>query len=105
MVIYRGEFSCLEDIKSGFCINDDVLQGVEMLYAEYDCESYEGYAYVFFVKDNDLYEVYASHCSCYGLEDQWLPSQVTIKSLMMRPKIISDPEFLAVLQQLDLNKS
>lgn len=105
MVIYRGEFSGLEDVKREFHIGEDTLQGVEILYAEYDFESYEGYAFILFKKDDELYEVNGGHCSCYGLENQWEPARVTVKSLMMRPKVLYDIELLTVVQKLDLNKS
>lgn len=42
-----------------------------ILFASYGNEEYEGVAFVIFEKDGKLFEVNASHCSCYGLEDQW----------------------------------
>lgn len=48
---------------------------VHILFAYYFEESYSGSAYVLFEQDGKLYEVAASHCSCYGLEDQWSPAE------------------------------
>jgi hypothetical protein len=56
----------------------------KILFATYVCESYEGYAYALFVKDGKLYEVEGSHCSCYGLEDQWTPIEVCLPELVNR---------------------
>lgn len=50
----------------------------------YEVESYEGSAFVLFEKGGKLYEVNGSHCSCYGLEDQWEPTETTWKALAMR---------------------
>jgi hypothetical protein len=40
----------------------------------------------FFEKNGILYEVSGSHCSCYGLEDQWEPEETSIESLEHRYK-------------------
>lgn len=55
-----------------------------VIYADYDCPPYEGYAYVLFEQDGKLYEVHGSHCSCYGLEDQWGPEEVCLPELANR---------------------
>ena len=55
----------------------------KILFAEYDTPPYEGYAQVLFEQGGKLYEVYGSHCSCYGLEGQWLPSEVTYPLLQL----------------------
>lgn len=45
-------------------------------------EPYEGYAFVLFKgTDGKYYEVYASHCSCFGLEGQWDPDEVDLAHL------------------------
>jgi hypothetical protein len=56
-------------------------EGVEVLFAYYDGGGYDGTAFVLFRKDGKLYEVHGSHCSCYGLEDQWEPEECTVESL------------------------
>lgn len=54
------------------------------MFAAYENESYEGYALVIFSKEGKLYEVNGSHCSCYGLEDQWSPEETSLDALRMR---------------------
>lgn len=56
----------------------------EVLFASYEQECYEGSAVVIFRRDGKLYEVEASHCSCYGLEGQWHPGEVTPAALALR---------------------
>jgi len=43
----------------------------------------EGTALVLFKKDEKLYMVDASHCSCYGLEGTWYPIETNEKALKM----------------------
>ena len=70
---------------------------ITILFAYYNYENYSGRAYVLFTQLGQsgqfgpegqasqsgqsvtLYEVVASHCSCYGLDGQWVPSPVTPK--------------------------
>lgn len=59
-------------------------QGVEVLLASYSYENYSGDAFVLFRKDGKLYEVNGGHCSCYGLEGQWIPEETTIAELKHR---------------------
>jgi len=59
-------------------------EGVEILFATYDVEGYDGSAFVLFRQDGELYEVHGSHCSCYGLEDQWKPEKTSIKALRLQ---------------------
>lgn len=63
------------------------LEGAEVLFAAYDCGSYEGDAIVVYRRDGNIFEVHASHCSCYGLEDQWCPEEASIKELKQRPSL------------------
>lgn len=46
---------------------------LKIYYADYTYECYSGDAYVLgYNKDlKKWFEVHGSHCSCYGLEDQW----------------------------------
>lgn len=59
---------------------------VDVLLASYGYTSYTGDAFVLFRnnKDGQLYEVHGSHCSCYGLEDQWDEESTSIESLRRR---------------------
>ena len=61
-----------------------------VLFASYGGRSYEGDAIVILERDNKLYEVRGSHCSCNGLEGQWDPQEVTWKALAMRPRSTED---------------
>ena len=56
----------------------------EMLLAAYGYGSYDGDAFVLYQRNGKLYEVHGSHCSCYGLEDQWIPEETTWEALKMR---------------------
>ena len=60
--------------------------GAEILLASYGTPDYEGYAFVLFRRDGKLWEVNASHCSCYGLEGQWQPEETTVDALRRRVK-------------------
>lgn len=59
---------------------------VEVLLASYGQANYLGDAFVLFrnTDDNALYEVSASHCSCFGLEDQWDPEPCDFDTLKKR---------------------
>jgi len=57
---------------------------LNVLLASYGCANYEGNAFVLFQRDGKLYEVHGSHCSCYGLEDQWSPEETNLASLQHR---------------------
>ena len=58
----------------------------EILFASYGGGSYDGDAVVIYERDGTLYEVHGSHCSCYGLEDQWEPEATTWAALAMRQR-------------------
>lgn len=60
------------------------LEGAEILFAEYDQGGYDGDSTVIYRKDGKLYETHGSHCSCYGLEDQWSPEEATVDAILMR---------------------
>lgn len=70
---FEGGFSNAHDVESEFCA-DGCLDGCTVLYAGYENEGWEGYAFVLY-KDEDGQYMYVegSHCSCYGLEGQWEP--------------------------------
>lgn len=68
-----------------FVVADDFPTDDEILVANYETPPYEGYAFVLYTRDGRLFEVNASHCSCYGLEGQWQPEETSWESLLMRP--------------------
>lgn len=76
--------SGLEAMKYDFSITDKELEGVEILLASYTYEDYSGNAFVLFKRDEEYFEVNGSHCSCYGLEDQWEPEKVSVKEMYHR---------------------
>ena len=80
--VYENSFCSKEDVASHFCI--ELGDEVHIVYAEYDCPPYEGYAFVLCIINNRLYEVHGSHCSCFGLENQWELEEVDIESLAYR---------------------
>lgn len=57
----------------------------DILFAAYGTEeSYSGSAIVVFSnRDGQLFIVEGGHCSCNGLEGQWVPTKTTIKALAM----------------------
>ena len=84
---FFGLLSSENDIILNFQIDASALDGIEIIYAEYDQECYEGYAFILFRKDGKLYEVNGSHCSCYGLEGQWSPEETTLAAMLARPNV------------------
>lgn len=77
----------IEDFASAFRIKKSVLDGVNIVFAYYDYEDYEGWAFVLFKRDGKLFEVIASHCSCHGIEGQWEPEETTVEAVRHRVKI------------------
>ncbi|MNX73904.1 hypothetical protein D3C86_1053200 [compost metagenome] len=84
MGLYLNDFSSLTDVVSNYGISHQELEGANMILADYTYENYEGSSYVLFEKDGKLYEVSGSHCSCYGLENQWEPEEVLLEELIKR---------------------
>jgi len=84
MSTYYGNWSDKEDVARDFAINLSELDGAKILLASYSYEDYSGSAFVLFKKDGKLYEVNGSHCSCYGLEGEWLPEETSVKELLYR---------------------
>ena len=76
--MYYGEFDSKADIVREWNLGS--FDG-EVLYANYNQDSYDGHAVVLFVEGGKFYLVEDSHCSCYGLED-WSPEEMTVD--MMR---------------------
>jgi hypothetical protein len=64
----------------GFEEKSDPIPGFptddEILFAAYAPGCYSGDSVVLFKRDGKLFMNEASHCSCYGLEGQWDPSEV-----------------------------
>lgn len=82
MNLYYGNFDSKQDVATQF--NVSLEDNVNILYAEYNNEDYSGNATVIFEQDGKLFEVHGSHCSCYGLENQWEPESCTVEDIIQR---------------------
>lgn len=74
----------MDGLMGDYSISSKDLEGVNIILADYSYEDYSGNSFVLFEKAGKLYEVNGSHCSCYGLEDQWEPEEVVVKELLNR---------------------
>ena len=63
---------------------DREWENINILFASYGCDNYQGDAFVLFEKDGKLFEVNGSHCSCFGLEGQFNPEETTLDALKLR---------------------
>lgn len=114
MFLHDWKDSGIKRLKEDFGITDTELEGVNILLASYENEMYSGHAFVLFEKNGKLFEVNGSHCSCYGLgenfygeQTQWEPEETTIEAL--RHRIAADgyeltdckTELIAVLDNLE----
>lgn len=82
--IYLGNWSDKKDVENNFGVK--LNDRVHIIVACYEYGDYEGYAFVLYKEGRKLYEVHGSHCSCYGLEDQWDPEETTLKEIRHRVK-------------------
>ena len=80
-----GGWSSEKAMLKDFDAPADALKGCTVLIAYYDGH-YGGEAFVLYRKSGKLYEVNGSHCSCYGLEDQWNPEVTSKEALLMRKR-------------------
>lgn len=71
-------------------VRGEYAEHIELIVAYYLYENYSGDAFVVYrdKRDGKVYEVKGSHCSCYGLENQWDPEEVVVKELLARPEYI-----------------
>lgn len=101
MATYRGNFSGKNDVYAEFSgiyelkyekfafqkLSDDLkdwYKNSKILFAWYGYGDYDGSAFVLIERDGKLYEVNGSHCSCFGLEDQWDPEETSVAALRHR---------------------
>lgn len=68
----------LDKFKQECCGEENII------FASYTEVNGNGTAFVLFRKDNKLYEVNGSHCSCHGLEGQWEPEEANIEAIQHR---------------------
>jgi len=86
--MYSGTWSSKEEVANEFRV--DLGPEVQIIFAHYsgyysaDEGDYEMWAHVLFrnATNGKVYEVHGSHCSCYGLEHQWEPSEVSIHDVV-----------------------
>lgn len=78
--VYFGDFESWADVCRWFA--EDVVEPDEVLLALYDMDGYEGYADVIYRVGERYYWAHGSHCSCYGLEDQWSPEEYSAEQLI-----------------------
>jgi hypothetical protein len=76
---YIGDFSSWDGVKREFRIDDEEP---DVVYAEYEQEYYEGWAWVVYRDGDNIYLVEGGHCSCYGLEGQWDPEEYTLETFI-----------------------
>ena len=84
MACFLGDFKGQDGVFEAFGVEPSGQDGICILAAWYGYGCYDGSAAVLFEKDGQLYEVYGSHCSCYGLEGQWSPELVVESELLAR---------------------
>lgn len=77
--MFYGEFKNKNDVERDFATTID---GV-IVFAAYECADYCGQADVIFVHDAKLYHVSGSHCSCFGLENQFQPEEMPLAALRL----------------------
>lgn len=84
MGLYLNDFSSKQDVIESYQVSPEEFDGVEIILADYTYMDYSGSSFVLFEKDDKLYEVNGSHCSCFGLEGQWEPEEVLLEELIER---------------------
>jgi hypothetical protein len=60
------------------------IDNINILFASYYYRNYHGEAWILFEENKELFEINASHCSCFGLEGQFDPEKVILKELKNR---------------------
>lgn len=75
---YKENFNDWADVVNEFQF--DLFKEPNHIYAYYEYANYEGDALVAYYKDRKFYVVSGGHCSCYGLEGQWEPTEYTRKT-------------------------
>lgn len=80
---YFGVWTKQTDLEMSF--STPSVWDLKIVVAGYFEMGYEGDAYVLGIDDNGkLFEVEASHCSCYDLQGTWKPMEVTVEYLEQR---------------------
>jgi len=82
--VYLELFNNKEDLINEFRLKKNELDNINILFAVYEYANWSGTAFVLFEQDGELYEVNGDHCSCYGLEGQWIPEKASFDELKHR---------------------
>jgi len=78
------DFGSREQLAREFGIKLDELNGLQILYAWYSLEGYEGWAHVVVRNEQgELFDCESAHCSCDGLD--WALGPTTLGALKMYP--------------------
>jgi hypothetical protein len=82
---YNSE-KALDSIEELFGVFEAKQNGENILYAENieNGSSFDESCWIVFEKNGKLYEINASHCSCYGYEGQWNPEETDVAFLRFR---------------------
>lgn len=76
--------SDISEVEFDWRLNDGDLAGCDIIYHNYDRSDWQGRAFTLYRKDDVLYEVNGSHCSCYNLEGQWDPEKTSYDAILFR---------------------
>jgi len=87
---YQGGWSNAEEMVGDFSESIEVLKGAKVLYALREYGDYDGWCFVLFKRDAKLWEVNGSHCSCYGLEEQWDPEETSVEALYQTNSTVAE---------------
>lgn len=81
--VFLNDWGNAEDVMRDFEVAWGV-SSIKILFASYGYVEWDGLAWVLFEQGGKLFEVNGSHCSCYGLEGQWKPEEITLEELVFR---------------------
>lgn len=86
------------EIETGFIKNNNF----EVLYSTYQTGAYDGDAFLILrnKETKELFEVNASHCSCFGLEGQFCLEPTSLESLKMR-KDYTETDYLGIVEFIE----
>jgi len=107
MEIFHEMFQNRQDIASNFSIDEKEFEHLNVLFAYYSYENYSGEAFVLFQNPatGELFEVNGSHCSCYGLENQFNLEETTVEALQKRDTPFFNDVVKSMIEKNNLERS
>ena len=80
----------------------------ELIFVSYDGDGYDASIFIMYRNGSKYYIVEGSHCSCFGFEDQWDPTEyenkdILIKSLVLRSYRCYPFKFSNLINLLSIN--